>query len=209
MGKEKEIGSQKGFLLVVVLLVGVAIIASYFNSGVEGNLVIRRPMGATSQTPSSLGSSTSVSELSQMCATQSKLCDQDHYSFYSFNNGESFFVKAKTMEEAEKKCGELIVKKGKPILGTADKNGNGGPVACPGCDPPFTGCTVTNLHLWKGVRHRSALERFRCDSEENHSGPLGTRVGWRLYWTCTACELVDGAGCTNDGLSYDSFSSDM
>ncbi|GEM_PF-6679324 len=42
MGNEHS--NQRGFFLAVVVLVGVALLASYFNAGAEGNVVVRRPV---------------------------------------------------------------------------------------------------------------------------------------------------------------------
>ncbi len=39
----KEIGSQKNFILVIVLLVGALVVASYFNSDGTGDVVVKRP----------------------------------------------------------------------------------------------------------------------------------------------------------------------
>lgn len=65
MGNEHS--NQRGFFLAIVVLVGVALLASYFNAGAEGNVVARRSVStlqnAQAQQSNALLPSSSLDEL--------------------------------------------------------------------------------------------------------------------------------------------------
>ena len=117
--------SQKGFFIVAILLVGVALIASYFNAGAEGNVVIKRPDAFQYFSPSDEDSRNQQGPLFQSCESLSRECnDHNHYSLHNGDRGddeETAIANAiklceKEVEEYEKLRDKCLVGLSKSLL---------------------------------------------------------------------------------------------
>ena len=187
--------------MTVAVLLALAMVVSYFGDSTGQAVRAQRytvtpvPVGnAGYDQPSSLGSSTSVSELSRMCAMQPKICGAHHYTFYLYNGARPFSVKAESAEAASQKCAKIVSANGFPgyLDVKGDNNGDRGFVRCPGCSLPLVGCKVANEHLLNDPEQTSE-GTYKCEPKDARGKPSGS---WILTWDCTSCNLVEGVGCT-------------